>query len=61
MFFNESVTEAVDTNVNLGISGKFFRLDMLNDSETVEESNGNISLNLFVVFAILPMVFVNYT
>lgn len=46
MFFNESVTDAVDTNVNLGISGRFFRLDMLNDSETVEESNGSISLKL---------------
>ncbi|MGN0174181.1 MAG: glycosyl hydrolase [Acutalibacteraceae bacterium] len=46
MFFNESATKTVDTTVNIGIRGKFTRLDMLNDLETVEESNGSITLKL---------------
>lgn len=46
MFFNESAVKTVDTVVNVGITGKFTRLDMLNNAESVELSNGKIKLNL---------------
>lgn len=46
MFFNESVTDTADFTVNVGISGRFTRLDMLNGTETVEECNGTLKLNL---------------
>lgn len=46
MFFNESAAKTVDTVVNVGVTGRFTRLDMLNDRESVEQSDGKISLKL---------------
>ena len=46
MFFNESVTDTADFTVNVGISGRFARLDMLNDTETIEDCGGEFALKL---------------